>query len=413
MGHRRALDSKAAGSLNPRMFPGQKEVCEMSRKPTYEKLNEAVKDSNKEPTERRLVQEELNTVRSALNSAASGVIITDKKGSISYVNSALLRMFEYKSRNEVIEKRVTELLAVQGGHRFSDIDAIIDKSKGDTEEFQARRKDGTLFHVEVSTSTISDEEGHDLGRMVSFVDITDRKHLEKALSETSEKIKVFAYSVSHDLKSPAIGLYGLTKKFHKDYADILDEKGQKYCEQILKTAEQIAGLVEQINIFVTTKEAPLTVEGLDLKEAFKLIKEEFSTQLTIREIEWLEPEDIPEIKADRLCIIRALRNLVDNALKYGGEGLSEINIAYKGSAEFHILSIKDNGIGLREQNAHQDIFAPFIRKKTSKGIEGSGLGLNIVREIAEKHGGQVWLEPGRERGTTFYFSISKNLQLTP
>jgi PAS domain S-box-containing protein len=395
------------------MFPGQKEVCEMSRKPTYEKLNEAVKDSNKEPTERRLVQEELNTVRSALNSAASGVIITDKKGSISYVNSALLRMFEYKSRNEVIEKRVTELLAVQGGHRFSDIDAIIDKSKGDTEEFQARRKDGTLFHVEVSTSTISDEEGHDLGRMVSFVDITDRKHLEKALSETSEKIKVFAYSVSHDLKSPAIGLYGLTKKFHKDYADILDEKGQKYCEQILKTAEQIAGLVEQINIFVTTKEAPLTVEGLDLKEAFKLIKEEFSTQLTIREIEWLEPEDIPEIKADRLCIIRALRNLVDNALKYGGEGLSEINIAYKGSAEFHILSIKDNGIGLREQNAHQDIFAPFIRKKTSKGIEGSGLGLNIVREIAEKHGGQVWLEPGRERGTTFYFSISKNLQLTP
>jgi PAS domain S-box-containing protein len=395
------------------MFPGQKEVCEMSRKPTYEKLNEAVKDSNKEPTERRLVQEELNTVRSALNSAASGVIITDKKGSISYVNSALLRMFEYESRNEVIEKRVTELLAIQGGHRFSDIDAIIDKSKGDTEEFQARRKDGTLFHVEVSTSTISDEEGHDLGRMVSFVDITDRKHLEKALSETSEKIKVFAYSVSHDLKSPAIGLYGLTKKFHKDYADILDEKGQKYCEQILKTAEQIAGLVEQINIFVTTKEAPLTVEGLDLKEAFKLIKEEFSTQLTIREIEWLEPEDIPEIKADRLCIIRALRNLVDNALKYGGEGLSEINIAYKGPAEFHILSIKDNGIGLREQNAHQDIFAPFIRKKTSKGIEGSGLGLNIVREIAEKHGGQVWLEPGRERGTTFYFSISKNLQLTP
>jgi signal transduction histidine kinase len=127
----------------------------------------------------------------------------------------------------------------------------------------------------------------------------------------------------------------------------------------------------------------------------------------------LEPEDIPEIKADRLCIIRALRNLVDNALKYGGEGLSEINIAYKGSAEFHILSIKDNGIGLREQNAHQDIFAPFIRKKTSKGIEGSGLGLNIVREIAEKHGGQVWLEPGRERGTTCYFSISKNLQLTP
>jgi signal transduction histidine kinase len=75
--------------------------------------------------------------------------------------------------------------------------------------------------------------------------------------------------------------------------------------------------------------------------------------------------------------------------------------------------LRIDGIGLKEQNAHQDIFAPFIRSKTSKGIEGSGLGLNIVKEIAEKHGGQVWLEPGQERGITFYVSIPKNLQLSP
>ena len=156
----------------------------------------------------------------------------------------------------------------------------------------------------------------------------------------------------------------------------------------------------------------MTIERLELKEVLQVIKEEFSTQLTIREIRWLEPDDIPEIKADRLCIIRALRNLVDNALKYGGEALSEIKVGYKESDGSHILSIKDNGIGLKEKTAHQDIFAPFIRMKTSKGIEGSGLGLNIVKEIAEKHGGQVWLEPGEQRGITFYISIPKNLQLS-
>jgi signal transduction histidine kinase len=242
---------------------------------------------------------------------------------------------------------------------------------------------------------------------------TQGKRAEEALKEGSEKIKLFAYSVSHDLKSPAIGLYGLTKRLYNAYAGILDEKGQKYCEHILKTAEQIAALVEQINVFISTKEGPLTIERLELKEVLQVIKEEFSTQLSIREIRWLEPDDIPEIKADRLCIIRALRNLVDNALKYGGEALSEIKIGYKESGKSHILSIKDNGIGLKEQNPHQDIFAPFIRRKTSKGIEGSGLGLNIVKEIAEKHGGQVWLEPGEERGITFYVSIPKNLQLSP
>jgi PAS domain S-box-containing protein len=385
----------------------------MARNPTYKELEHGIKELKKESTERRLVEEELNIVYAALKSAPSGVIITDRKGSIKYANPAFLRMFECESKKEVTGICVGKLFATQDGRSFSDIEAVIDKSKGETEEFPALRKDGTIFHVEVSTSSITDNEGHDLGRMSSFVDITERKQVEEALQKSSEKIRLFAYSVSHDLKSPAIGLYGLTKRLYKDYADILDEKGQKYCEQILKTAEQIAALVEQINIFISTKEAPLNVERLELKEVLQVIREEFSTQLNIRQIRWLEPDGIPEIKADRLSIIRALRNLVDNALKYGGEALSEISIRYKESGESHILSIKDNGIGIREQGNHQDVFGPFIRRKTSKGIEGSGLGLTIVREIAEKHGGEVWLEPGQERGITFYISIPNYLQLSP
>jgi PAS domain S-box-containing protein len=385
----------------------------MSRKPTYEELKQVVKDLNKESTERRLVEEDFNRVFAAFKSAPSGVIIMDRKGSIKYANPAFHRMFEYKSKKEVTGKYVGELFATQEARSFADIEAVIDKSKGETEEFPALRKDGTIFHVEVSTSSITDNEGHDLGRMCSFVDITERKQIEEALQKSSEKIRLFAYSVSHDLKSPAIGLYGLTKRLFKDYADILDEKGQRYCEQILKTAEQIAALVGQINAFISTKEAPLTVERLGLKEILQAIREEFSTQLNIRQIRWLEPDGIPGIKADRLSIIRALRNLVDNALKYGGEALSEISIRYKESGESHILSIKDNGIGIREQGNDQDVFGPFIRRKTSKGIEGSGLGLTIVREIAEKHGGEVWLEPGQDRGITFYISIPNYLQLSP
>jgi signal transduction histidine kinase len=322
-------------------------------------------------------------------------------------------MFECESKKEVTGKYVGEFFAAQEARRFADIETAINKSKGAIEEIPILRKDGTIFHVEVSSSSITDSQGHDLGRMSSFVDITERKQMEEALQKNSEKIRLFAYSVSHDLKSPAIGLYGLTKRLYKDYADILDEKGQMYCEQILKTAEHIAALVGQINVFISTKEAPLTIERLELKEVLQVIREEFSTQLNIRQIRWLEPDGIPEIRADRLSIIRALRNLVDNALKYGGEELREINIGYKESGGSHILSIKDNGIGIREKGNHQDVFGPFIRRKTSKGIEGSGLGLTIVKEIAEKHGGEVWLEPSQDRGITFYISIPKYLQLSP
>ena len=277
-------------------------------------------------------------------------------------------------------------------------------------ELRLVKKDGHEFHARLEYMVIRNkgEEFRLIRAAVS--DITERKQIEEALQKSSEKIKLFAYSISHDLKSPAIGLYGLTKRLHKDYADILDDKGKTYCEQILKIAGQIAALVEQINVFIVTKEAPLTIERLALKEVLQVIREEFSSQLSHREIRWSEPDDIPEIEADRLCLIRALRNLVDNALKYGGEALSEINIKYKGSGEFHILSVKDNGTVPTKQGSQQDIFAPFVRGKTSKGTQGSGLGLTIIKEIAEKHGGEVWLDHGKERGSTFYISISKNLQ---
>jgi len=276
-------------------------------------------------------------------------------------------------------------------------------------ELRLVKKDGHEFQARMECMVIK-SRGETFRQIRAAVsDITESKQNEEALQKSSEKIRFFAYSISHDLKSPAIGLYGLTKRLHKDYADILDEKGRTYCEQILKTAGQIAALVEQINVFISTRELPLNIEKLALKEVLQVIREEFSSQLSLREIRWSEPDDIPEIEADRLCLIRALRNLVDNALKYGGEALSEIAIKYKGSGEFHILSVKDNGTVLTKQGSQQDIFAPFVRGKTSKGVQGSGLGLTLIKEIAEKHGGEVWLDLGKERGSTFYVSISKNL----
>ena len=100
----------------------------MTRKPTYEELEKQVKELNKESTERKLVEVELNTVRAALNSAARGFIITDKKGRIKYANPAFHKMFEYEFQKEVTGKYAAELFASHEGRRFFDIGAIIDKS---------------------------------------------------------------------------------------------------------------------------------------------------------------------------------------------------------------------------------------------------------------------------------------------
>jgi signal transduction histidine kinase len=120
------------------------------------------------------------------------------------------------------------------------------------------------------------------------------------------------------------------------------------------------------------------------------------------------PEDLPEIKADRIAMLRVLRNFVDNALKYGGEGFSEITFGYREVEEHHILHVSDDGIGLTEEES-QDIFGLFKRQKTASGITGSELGLAIVKEIAEQHGGEGWAGVSSKKGITFNVSISKHL----
>jgi len=135
----------------------------MTGNSTREELKKDFTEINKESTERRLIEEELYTVRAALNSAVNGVIITDKRGRIKYANPAFLKMFEYESPKEVMGKYAAEMFTAQEGRRFIDLGIIIDKSKGETEEFQGIREDGNIFNVEVSTSSITGNLGHDVG----------------------------------------------------------------------------------------------------------------------------------------------------------------------------------------------------------------------------------------------------------
>jgi PAS domain S-box-containing protein len=269
-----------------------------------------------------------------------------------------------------------------------------------------RHKDGSRIDTEIDAGVIKY-----LGQPATLViirDITERKRAEEALRKSSEQIKLLAYSVSHDLRSPATGIYGLTKRLHKNYGDILGEKGKKCCESILEASEQIAELVGNINIYISTKEMPLSIETVQLRELLQMVRDEFSAQLDIREITWSQPESMPEINADRLSVLRVLRNLVENALKHGGDDLSEVTIGYKESDDFHILSVSNDGLPIKLEDP-ENLFRPFQRLEMSEGVEGTGLGLSIVKELAEQHGGMIRVESGSKKGVDFHIFISRHL----
>jgi signal transduction histidine kinase len=237
----------------------------------------------------------------------------------------------------------------------------------------------------------------------------DLQRKVKELKLQKESIEFFAYSISHDLKSPAIGIHGLTSLLHKHYGELLDDRGRMVCDQIVKAAEQVVRLVDRINAYIMAKESRLQFEAIPMKELTEAIRTEFSEVLAQRGVAWREDETLPTLVADRLSLLRVLRNLVDNALKYGGSDLHEIRIGCREEPDHHVISVGDDGVGL-EVKDQEALFQVFHRDETARGVEGTGLGLATVKELAERHGGKVWLEPPGEKGTTFSISISKHLK---
>jgi signal transduction histidine kinase len=234
----------------------------------------------------------------------------------------------------------------------------------------------------------------------------DNRRRLRELEEKKETIQFFAFSASHDLKCPAVGLHGLAELLQRKYAGALDQKGQELIGQILKTSKHILGLTDRINSYIAAKESPLKVERVRVREVLEMIRDEFTSALQARNICWTVPQTEVEIDADRLALLRFFQNCVDNSLKYGGERLTEIRVGYCEAPDSHILSVSDDGIGLNQQEA-EGLFELFRRHETSNGTEGSGLGLAIVKELAERHGGRAWVQTEVGKGATFFLSIPK------
>jgi signal transduction histidine kinase len=233
--------------------------------------------------------------------------------------------------------------------------------------------------------------------------------LYQDLEKKEKTMEFITYSISHDLKSPAVGAYGIARLLQKQYANTLDEKGKTYCEQILKATGQVMALVNDMRTYVGAKETPLKIEEVDLNEIVELIRSELAQRFDEQHVKLQVPKSLPKIWADSLSTTRVLQNLVDNALKYGGKVLGKITIGCTEDKDHDILFVQDDGIGVSRKDSER-IFELFQRGRTSAGVSGSGLGLAIVKEIAERHKGKAWIKSRPSGGTTFYVSTSKRLK---
>ena len=218
----------------------------------------------------------------------------------------------------------------------------------------------------------------------------------------------FSYSASHDLRSPLIKMYTLSRVLLKDYADRLDENGSQLLNSIQENVKKMEQLINDLLAFSRVSTQEIRTSEINVEALTREVFEELNTPVRNRTLH-LEVKDPPFAYGDQSMIRQVLANLLSNAIKFTKpKETALIEVGGTREENENIYYVKDNGVGFDMEDADK-LFTIFQRLHSQKDFEGTGVGLVIVKRVIEKHGGRVWAEGRPDEGATFYFSLPGNI----
>ena len=343
---------------------------------------------------------EIEKVRPFWDNAGLAMFLLDAAGSFLYANDEALIHFGYK-QSQLFRKNICQLDQGGLGCNWHDHWTQVKEIGKASVETTHMHSSGVTMPVEIKVHICSMAN-----KDVYCAHVINIRALE--LVKKAEETKLFAYSVAHDLKNPALAIRALVERFSERITELSDEHRRMYCDRIVDSADQIIDMVEKINAYISSKETRTSFEEVFLKDLIWASRKEFAAQLQYRAIDWHECDSNPVIRMNKFSMIRVFRNLIENALKHGGPQLSRISLGYRENLSHHVLFVQDDGVGLSPEDSER-VFRPFERKRSSASLHGSGLGLAIVKEVATNHHGKVWVESKEKKGVRICFAISKIL----
>lgn len=240
--------------------------------------------------------------------------------------------------------------------------------------------------------------------------------LERELAQARATLEDFTYSVSHDLRAPLRHVISYLKILSEDIDTAPPEEIAGY----LKTASDSAALMgRQIDGLLQLSRlgrADLQASDLDLSRLVSDIRAELEPQCAGRRIHWRIDPALPALHVDVALVGQALRQLLANALKFSAaRDPAEIEIrARPGDDGMVAITVADNGVGFDPRYADR-LFKVFQRLHGSQAFEGLGIGLTIVRMVAERHGGQASAQgaPGQGCQVTITLPAVRGLLARP
>ncbi len=241
------------------------------------------------------------------------------------------------------------------------------------------------------------------------IELREKNTLYKNLEESSRELESFVYSVTHDLKSPLFSMKLCMDMLIKSYVKQMDQKGQEILYQIKKETVRMEELIKDVLTlsrigveYENVEEINILKLLLDISDRFGYFFEENSVEFVVK---ISLPEPLPTMMANPSQVIQVFENLLTNAVKFMDDEQEPCVVVCLDSVEngFCRFYVEDNGIGIAEKN-HEKIFKEFYRTHDIE-VEGTGIGLAIVKKIIEKHGGEISISSEPGKGSTFYFSL--------
>jgi light-regulated signal transduction histidine kinase (bacteriophytochrome) len=281
---------------------------------------------------------------------------------------------------------------------------------GTTFETDGRRKNGTVFPLEVSLSAWATTQGARFYTVIAR-DITARKAGEKALeakaeelSRSNQELEQFAYVASHDLQEPLRMVSNYTQLLGRRYKDQLDADANEFIDFAVDGAKRMQELIHDLlqyaRVGTRGKEFKPVPAGDIVAGAVANLAgatEEAGAQVVV--------DALPTVSCDATQLAQVFQNLIGNAIKFrrpGSQPVVRVSATRAGHAT--VFSVADNGIGI-EPKYFERIFQMFQRLHGRSEYAGTGIGLALCKKIVERHGGRIRVESEPGHGTTFSFTI--------
>ncbi len=347
-------------------------------------------------------------------SIGEGIIATNENGIITRINQTALDLLGMR-RADVLHKRfLSVIIAVhENGSRLDVFDRAIVRAflTGKTVNARTlyRQRGGSLLPVQVTVSPII-LHSRPIGAIEVFRDLTSEIENDKLKSD-------FISIASHQLRTPLSAINMYTRMLNDGLGGPLLPEQRPYIDTILLSVKRMNTLINTL-LNITRIEAGGIVIKQGLVQLDNLAREvmaEFipaaqakSITLTAKLPKAMEPQYIDNLLVKEVCI-----NLLSNAIKYTPAG-GRVQLALSETPKEIHWKVSDTGYGIPAK-AQKNVFLKFFRAEniTNKDVSGTGLGLYLIKNIAESLGGELWFESTENVGTTFHFVLPKTRVAAP